>query len=244
MKAKKQNPVKTRKVELDYQHKLTRVAQHVGDLILEFIAGEDIGDIDVLAINNIMRNYMDSLTPWAVRTAIDMVTRTGIQDARAWETYSQEISAALKREIRNTDTGVVMREMVNRQVELIKSIPKEAAERVNELCIKGLENGSRSGEIMEELLRTTEATKNRAKLIARTETARTASVFTETRALAIGCESYQWVTSHDSDVRKAHKEVDGKVFRFDTDPVLSDGTSCKPGQIWNCRCWLRPIIVD
>lgn len=244
MKKKPQNPVKTRKIELDYQRKLSRLGKHVGDIILDLIAGNEIGDIDVLAINNIMRAYMDSLTPWAIKTAVDMVTRTDIQDRKAWESYSDEMSAELKREIRESDTGRVLRNMVNEQVELIKSIPIQAAERVNELCIKGLEEGSRGNEIMRELLRTPGVTVNRAKLIARTEVARTASKFTEARAVALGSEGYVWTTSHDSDVRQSHKEMDGKFVRWDEPPTLSDGHTTHAGQIFNCRCWCKVVIKD
>jgi SPP1 gp7 family putative phage head morphogenesis protein len=81
-------------------------------------------------------------------------------------------------------------------------------------------------------------------LIARTEVARVATELTKARAESAGITHYVWRTSEDSDVRKSHKEMDGKVVAFAIAPTLSDGSVCHAGQIFNCRCYADPIITD
>jgi len=86
---------------------------------------------------------------------------------------------------------------------------------------------------------------NRATLIARTETARTASVLVQARAQHVGAESYVWKTAGDWKVRPSHRKLNGTVHRWD-DPPLSDlpDYHSHPGQIFNCRCVALPIIPE
>ena len=84
---------------------------------------------------------------------------------------------------------------------------------------------------------------NRATLIARTETARTASVLVQARAEHIGVTHYQWQAVMDARTRASHAKLDGKVFAWAVAP-LSDPPDhyAHPGQIWNCRCVALPIL--
>jgi uncharacterized protein with gpF-like domain len=100
-----------------------------------------------------------------------------------------------------------------------------------------------------------------ARLIARTETARTASVLTEVRAKSVGSEGYIWRTSLDADVRPkigtpnfaklntlamgSHRKLEGTFHRWDDPPIASEnGERAHPGQIYNCRCWPEPVLPD
>lgn len=173
-----------------------------------------------------------------------MLADVSARDSQTWMELSGELSKALRDEIRNAPTGELMREMLAEQVTLIKSLPLEAAQRVHDLTLKGIEDGTRAKEIAKEIARSGEVSMNRANLIARTEVARTASKLTEARATHIGSEGYIWRTSKDSDVRHSHKEMEGKYVRWDTPPKLSDGTVTHAGQIYNCRCYPEPVIPE
>ena len=93
-------------------------------------------------------------------------------------------------------------------------------------------------------METGKVTESRAKLIARTEIARTASGLTMARATHVGATHYIWRTSGDADVRNSHKEMNGKVIPFSKAPTLSDGTASHAGMIYNCRCYAEPILTD
>lgn len=238
---RRHNPTRARRAEKQYATQLRKIARHVGDIINGFPPDNPEA---VPSIETILRQYADVLGGWATRTAATMLADVSARDAQTWMELSGEISKALRDEIRNAPTGELMREMLAEQVTLIKSLPLEAAQRVHDLTLKGIEDGTRAKEIAKEIARSGEVSMNRANLIARTEVARTASKLTEARATHIGSEGYIWRTSKDSDVRHSHKEMEGKYVRWDTPPKLSDGTVTHAGQIYNCRCYPEPVIPE
>lgn len=191
-----------------------------------------------------LEKYAQALEPWAVQTASRMLAGVNQRDEGAWAELTRELSLGLRREVRTAPTGELMRKLLAEQVTLIKSLPLEAAQRVHELTLKGLEDSTRASEIAKEIARSGEVTMGRATLIARTEVARTASTLTQARALHVGSVEYIWRTAGDSDVRESHRKMAGKVVRWDTPPTLSDGTVTHAGQIYNCRCWPEPILPE
>ncbi|WP_288074655.1 phage minor head protein [Pseudomonas sp.] len=197
-------------------------------------------------ISSILRRYADALNDWAIATASRMLSDVDQQDRKAWAARTEEMGRALRDEIRNAPTGEALRGLMAEQVTLIKSIPLEAAKRVHELTLRGIEDSTRASEISREILRSGEVAESRARLIARTEVARTAANLTEARATSVGSVEYIWRTSGDSDVREDHKDLNGKVFRWDTPPVADQhsGSRAHPGTIYNCRCYAEPIIPE
>lgn len=203
------------------------------------------GDAEALpTITTMLDRYSEALNGWAVKTATKMLEEVDNRDRQGWMALASEMSKDLRDEIRNAPTGKLFQSLLDEQVTLIKSLPTEAAKRVHELTIKGLEDSTRAKEIAKEIARSGEVTASRANLIARTEVARTASVLTQARAEHIGSEGYIWRTSRDSDVRHSHKEMEGKFVRWDSPPTLSDGTTTHAGQIYNCRCYPEPVIPE
>jgi SPP1 gp7 family putative phage head morphogenesis protein len=195
-------------------------------------------------IRRTLEGYADTITGWARVTAGHMLDQVQHADAAAWAARSEELGTALRRELQNAPTGDLMRALMDEQVTLIKSIPLEAAQRVHEWTLAGIEDSTRSKQVAAEILRSNDVAAARATLIARTEVARTASKLTEARARHVGSTQYIWRTVGDSDVRPSHKEMNGKVCEWNDPPTLSDGTTCSPGTIYNCRCYPEPIIAD
>lgn len=220
---------------------MRKVAHQVGVLINGFPPGDPAV---VPTMTDVLRRYAEALTPWAEATATRMLADVNRRDEQAWMEQARELSRGLAAEIRTAPTGELMRALLADQVTLIKSLPLDAAQRVHDLTLAGIENSTRAKEIQKEVARSGLVSENRAKLIARTEVARTASVLTQARAEHIGSEGYIWRTSNDSDVRHSHKEMNGRYVRWDTPPRLSDGTVTHAGQIYNCRCYPEPVIPD
>ena len=183
-----------------------------------------------------------------------MITEVNRRNLTAWRTYAGEMSLALRRELLTAPTGEAMQRLLGEQVELITSLPTDAAQRVQEQTTEALETGARyperTAEVEEALAKAhPEATsawlRTRATLIARTETARSASVLVQARAEHIGSESYQWRTAGDWKVRESHKRLNRTVQSWAA-PPLSDPPDyhSHPGQIFNCRCVALPIIPE
>lgn len=219
------------------------MANQVGQIIKAFQPGDPSASS---ALSDMLRRYAETMTPWATLTAAKMLSEVDQKDITGWRETAGEISAEVQREILTAPTGEVFRKLQAEQVELIKSIPLDAAQRVHDLTIKGLEDSTRAKEVAAEIMQSGDVAKSRAMLIARTEVSRAAGNFTQARAEAIGSTHYIWRTSHDSDVRSDHKALDGKAFAWN-DPPIADkrsGAKAHPGCIYNCRCYAEPILKD
>lgn len=222
---------------------LKRLARHVGHIISGFPAGDPS---TVPTISDMLRKYAEALVPWAEVTARRMIEEVDRRNVAHWKKISGEMSAHLRREILTAPTGETMHKLMDEQVNLIKSIPLDAARRVHKLTIEGLENSTRFPEIAKEIMNSAHVAESRAVLIARTETARTQANLTQARAQHAGSEGYIWRTSGDGAVRHDHKILNGKYFRWD-DPPIADrrsGARAHPGAIYNCRCWAEVIVPE
>lgn len=235
---KERNPVNTKAAERAYAVSLRQVARQVGSIIGAFPPGDPS---TVPTIERLLREYADLLRPWAERTASKMLEAVNTSDLRAWKRNSKDLAAGIARTITETPVGDTMLGLLAEQVDLIRSLPLEAAQRVHTLTVKALENSTRASEIKEEIMRSGHVTESRATLIARTEVARTASTLTQARAISVGSQGYVWETSRDGDVRPSHKKMQGKIVEWDKPPTL-DKMSGHAGEFPNCRCWPRVIL--
>ncbi|EKS9914907.1 minor capsid protein [Burkholderia multivorans] len=223
-----------------YRTHLRKIAKHVEDLF----DGFPLGDLEAIpTIEHLLRRYAEALGPWAEVTAARMLDDLNRRDEQAWMQQAQEMSRALRDELRRAPTGETMRALMAEQVTLIKSIPLEAAERVHRLTIEALEDSTRAAAISKEIQRSGEVAKSRADLIARTEVSRAATSLTEARALHVGSPGYFWRTSGDSDVRDSHRKMNGQFVRWDDPPTL-DGMTGHAGQFPNCRCWCEVVVPE
>lgn len=237
---KNRNPVRTSRAEREYQRSLTQVARQVGSIINGFPPGDPAADP---TISQILRRYADALNDWAIATGGRMIADVNQQDRKAWAARTEEMAKALRDEILHADTGATMRGLLAEQVTLIKSIPLDAAKRVHELTVQGIEDATRANEIAKEIQRSGDVATSRAQLIARTEVSRTAATLTEARAKATGSEGYIWRTAHDGTVRSSHKDMEGKFVPW-SDPPTLDKLTGHAGCLPNCRCWPEPVIPE
>lgn len=233
---------------------LASVARHIGAIVDGFLEAGVVEDFS--GLDQAMREYSHVLKPWANAVAARMIRDVGHRDIQAWKQLTSSIGSALSNEIQNAPVGHIFRDRLREQVTLITSMPLEAGKRVHELTTKALVSGRRAEEIAKEIEASGHVAMNKARLVARTEVARTASVFVETRAKHVGSEGYFWRTMGDADVRPAiwlkkrniigsHRKLNGKFIRWDEPPVSGQsGERAHAGQIYNCRCWPEPVLPD
>ena len=233
---------RSRRSELEYAKRLRAVAKQVGHIIKGFAPQGKV--LDMAALQKALDDYSKLIGPWAKAVANTMLQDLKRRDLSMWHDLGKDIGKQLSKELKDEPTGYLIRQALEAQVELITSLPREAGQRVHKLTVEGLADSTRAAEIAKEILRSGEVTESRATLIARTEVARTASELTKTRANRIGCTHYIWRTAEDDDVRESHKKMNGKVVAFETPPTLSDGTVTHAGQIYNCRCYIEPILPE
>lgn len=215
----------------------------MGDLIRG--VAPDGRPADFSTMLRMLDGYAVAIGPWAEAAGNFMLADVRRRTERQWRKLSLEIGDQLRTEIATAPTGAVYRALQREQVDLIQSIPLKAAQRVQELTERSLTSGRRAESIAKEIMASGEVAQSRARLIARTEVARSSANFNQARAEALGSEGYIWRTSDDADVRDTHKAMEGKYVRWSsppkTDPSLDPyHAGCGP----NCRCFADPIFPD
>ena len=228
------------KAETRYARNLRTIAKHCGDLA-RFWSPDDPATAHWVI--GALRRYAEELWPWAAATAERMLADVARRDEAAWARVGRNMGRALRKEIAEAPTGELMRALMAEQVDLITSLPRDAAARVHEWTIRGIEESKRPAEVAEAIYGTGHVTKGRANLIARTEVARTASKLVEARSRFVGSTHYIWRSAGDGDVRPLHRKLNGQVFSWDEPPVAAEnGVRAHAGQVFNCRCVPEPVL--
>jgi SPP1 gp7 family putative phage head morphogenesis protein len=232
---------RVRRSERAYGVQLRAVGRNVAQIIRGFSQPFDIHQLPEL-IQSLV-GYAGILGPWANAVAERMIAEVTRRDASAWFKVSREIGSNLHQLVQNAPIGGVIRGLINDQVELIQSLPLQAATQAQTYTQEFVVSGQRYDELVDKILGLGDVTVNRATLIARTETAKAQSAIVEARAHHIGAEEYVWHTVRDNSVRDMHKRLEGSIQRWDSPPVAeANGERHHPGNFPNCRCWAEPML--
>jgi SPP1 gp7 family putative phage head morphogenesis protein len=233
--------------EAQFARALKQVAKQAGHIVDIHTDGAKI--TDPREMERALTAYAEKLGPWAARQSARMLERVAKKNKTAWKNRSHQIHEAMQTTVAKAATGKRAAELMQEQIDLIKTIPLKAGERAQKLALEAVYNGTRSDQIAMELARSGEVSESDVERIARTEVARSNSVITQTRAQAAGSRQYIWRNSGDASVREAHefrkgKKLDGQVFSWDEPPTLDDGTVGHPGTFPNCRCYPEPFFPE
>lgn len=143
-------------------------------------------------------------------------------------------------------------ELVRQNAELIKTLPSDIADDVAEFIMRETVKGRRPEDIENDIAKMfPERAKARAKLIARTECAKTQTALIQSDAEEIGAGWYFWRTTKDKRTRGAHSRMDGVICSWRDPPnpeaLFPDENkpynSYHPGCTFNCRCYPEPIVT-
>jgi len=235
-------------LEMEYTHQLRTLTRHI-DHLIKLLINVEMSEQEIKSsserIEWLLNDYAKAINPWANATAEKIIQRVHKVNETEWIQLGRLMGRELRKELNEAPTGNVTRIFLSEQVRLITSLPLEAAKRVHELTLEAITEGARADEIAGRILETGRITEKRAVLIARTEIARTASALTIARSESIGCTHYYWRTSRDSNVRDSHKKMDGKIIAFNDPPKVDEKVEpYHAGCIWNCRCYIEPILDD
>lgn len=241
--AQRERFIRARKAEVQYRRQLQALAKEVGRLINGMAPGGIVTPENAASIDSTLNQYAEITKPWARAVAARMVSDANNRDKTAWKSYAAEMGQLMRLEVAEAPTGQAMRELVELQVNLIASIPREAAERVQRLAIEGLSTGKRASTIQAEIMRSGEVAKHRAETIARTETSRAVTALTQARAESIGSPGYFWRITNDGNCRPSHRAMRDKFVPWNQPPTL-DGMTGHAGALINCRCYCDSLVPD
>lgn len=244
-KGKKNAWLNARNAETSYNSKLKKLARRIGDIIEDMAPDGTMKS--AAPIIKVLNAYAKVIEPWAQSVATFMLRDVAARNEKAWIAHGEAMGKALRHTLRETPIGYEFQALLNENVDLITSLPRSAALRVQHQVQEGQLKSTRSSEIAKDILATGHVTESRARLIARTEVSRAAVTLTQVRAQALGSQGYIWRSQDDGRVRPEHKAMDGKYVRWDDPPSFPSEPTLGPyhaGCGPNCRCFPEPVLPD
>lgn len=137
--------------------------------------------------------------------------------------------------------AVEMRAFVKQNVNLIKTIPSQYFDRVEQIVFDGARRGIRHEEIKKLIRAKTggplKVPEYNARRIARDQMNKFNGQLSMLRQREGGIEEYTWRDSNDERVRTRHQELDGQRFRWD-----EPSDEGHPGDPIQCRCYAEPYF--
>ena len=87
---------------------------------------------------------------------------------------------------------------------------------------------------------------NKAKFLAQNETSILLNHYKKESYQAMGFNEFIWNTIMDTHERQLHADLNGRIFSFDSPPIVDDRTGQRgiPGDAFGCRCSFTPIRRD
>ncbi len=235
-------PALRRRSETQYRKSLLAIANQIGEIVAGSYDGSQ-ASADRTA--STLVDYSVLLDNWAEMVARKMFLQVEREEWQQWRSVSEEIGAGLRDVVGNTPVGQVAHDIVYRQVQLMKSLPLESADRVRDIQSRAIEavvRGERPEQLYEMIMQTGGVAASRAKMIARTEIGRATGALTQARALAVGSEGYWW-RIEGAGTRPSHRKMKDKFVRWDNPPTL-DGMTGHAGCLPNCKCWSEVQIPE
>lgn len=247
-KAKAKHVKVNRRIELYYTRQLLEIAKlcqaETKDVIIPTV-GENIGDSWITDMfgkvrDKLVRYVTDIAKALAMKVVLDSKTEVDKQIA---EHTKSAVGVDLTPFYQASDIQATVDKNVDANTALIKSIPNQYLDKVEVLVHNALQTGQTNQELADEIKKLGHSTEKRARLIARDQMAKVNADINETRQLALGVETYTYMTASDDRVRPLCKSHHGNTYRWDTPP--SGG---HPGKKIGCRCTALPnyedILVD
>lgn len=241
-----------KQTEIAYYRKLKQLAKLVREdvdaeivpllkqLAPEYVADASWSDIIAAAVQRLLTRWN---SPFAQRQAEqiarDFVTTSAGDNDRRVKSFGIDLYGG------DQQLQDYLKAAAFQNAQLIKSIPAQYLEQVQNIVMGNMRQGMRPSYIEAALVKQFGVTERRAKLIASDQTAKIQGEMNKIRQVNSGIEFFTWLTSHDERVRHSHNEVSKRdvgfgpgVFRWDDLPVV-DGVPTFPGQPIRCRCVAR-----
>ncbi|WP_446471151.1 phage head morphogenesis protein [Xenorhabdus stockiae] len=142
----------------------------------------------------------------------------------------------------NEHTLNALRAVMGENVGLIKSIGIEYLGKVQQHVWQSVTGGYDLASLTQNLQHDFDVTRNRAKLIARDQSAKAHAVIEQSRRKELGITKAIWTHSHaGKQPRPSHLTAHGQEFDINKGLYL-DGEWVLPGQAINCRCGSKAIL--
>lgn len=136
---------KTAALDRWYRKRLKAVAKQIAQIALEW-EGTDPSQLQLSLFD-----YSVRLDEWARSVADIMLRRAASADYDTWLRIGQKISRETRRKLKDAAAGPIFNRLREEQVALIRSLPMEAAKKVQEWAASGLSDGQRYADIAQRI---------------------------------------------------------------------------------------------
>lgn len=138
----------------------------------------------------------------------------------------------------------VLDTFAQRNVQLIVDVSERTMMDVDAIVQNAVGASRRWEAVALDIERATGMSEERCRLIARDQMGKLYGQINAERQQALGLTRFTWRTSGDERVRPEHRELDGRVFRFDDPPDDGKFGPSLPGTPIGCRCSAEPVLED
>ncbi len=208
----------TKRLELEYERAIREVVSRV------LPPKGSTPDLQAWIDHILQRVNSPEILALTDRIAGRMVRWVNVQNARTWREAaarsqrSQMLFRLLQKEMQGP-VGRKVGQLVAENAALIRSVPLDAATMLTREVLRLQQRGARPQTIERAMrARLPVLSRNKARLIARTESAKASAALTEARADNLGLRFYIWRTSHDQRVRSSHRIMDGVIIPYAQPP--------------------------
>lgn len=207
----------------------------------------------VKRMNNFQNSYQ--YEKFITSSVKRMVTPLSVDNMKTWRQAAHKSTKGkflyrLLTEELDQGLGKLIDDQIVSNASLIRTLPNDVAQKVTQNIAEEALKGERARSI-EQIIRqeTDKHSRASARLIARTEVAKTQAALTQHRAEQLDLRWYVWRTALDGNlVRKSHRLMEGVLVNWKDPPspeTLAGEKSVgnyHAGNIWNCRCYSEPLI--
>lgn len=189
----------------------------------------------------------------ATPLATGFLTRVDRNATTNLERSLKSTSADLTLNMKNTPAvNKAIKARIADNVDLITRIPAEFLDKVKQDVNDSLRKGNGLADLQPKMEERYGEAKRHAQLVALDQTRKAYTAVNTARMRANGVTKFEWVHSGGSqEPRKYHKDspsqggLNGGIFDINDPPIINKKTGERglPGDDYNCRCTMRPIVT-
>ena len=201
-------------------------------------------------IINAFKRIKNKYTNSALNTYYEKVSEKFVNSVNKYNKRRSDASFGINA-LNDSNTNDFIRISVFNNVNLIKSIPLDLLNEVEDAVLREINIGSSYKSLQDFIYKRFDVTKSRAKLIAVDQTAKINGQLTIKRQENAGFKFFKWQTVEDERVRSSHQHLADRVTKYGrgiylltAPPKGLKGKRIIPAFEYRCRCISIPVLFE
>ncbi|NBC37353.1 hypothetical protein GTZ99_12410 [Novosphingobium sp. FSY-8] len=141
------------------------------------------------------------------------------------------------------DMRATLGTVIERNVELVRSVSDQARSRISDAVFRGLTEKRPAREVAAQIREAVAMGRRRALNIASDQLSKAAETLNDQRRAEAGLSTWEWVSSHKAHPRAEHAARDGKRYDDKAKSGPHKPPQDRPGQLIHCGCTSRAVLT-